>query len=497
MIRRVRRFAHAPAPRKRAVLVAPGDALQLNLSQRDIPDVTSITLPTGVPDTQPSSTSDNVAGGSAAAAENARNTQKAQPNPKTTSAPKGQATHQAPPSKTTAGGSDSDCTPSPSKSMPPSATWTTCNYVTKDGQLNPDVRLLNGVIAIVDVTQSVLWNVVASVLAGTSDTAQTAVQFMQDFFLDDKTGMHPRVAYGQVIRGPGQQVGEFLGVIDLRGMVKIANAIQIMRAAGTSAWTSTLDAQMVAWTQQYVKWLQSSSIGQTALSAPNNHGSFATNQLAAMNILDQNHDDAAAALNAYFKKQFQDQIAASGEQPFEAVRTRPYHYRCFNLEAMITNAKLGDQLGLNFWTAKSKHGATIKDALDFTLRQNPGKEDVSDIFPHVAAIAAAYGDADGKYAAFLKRADDSYLTASYYYYDQAAALTQAPSTGPKAKGKSVTDSLAPTPTNSGLPFATPTIPWACPAAFATTTQVQLDDSVYVTCDELKHLYGYTDKAKNV
>ncbi|KAH8108431.1 hypothetical protein DFH11DRAFT_1881891 [Phellopilus nigrolimitatus] len=98
------RFAHAPAPRKRAVLVAPGDTLQLNLSQRDIPDVTSVTLPTGVPDTQPSSTSNNVAGGSAAAAENARNTQKAQPNPKTTSAPKGQATHQAPPSKTTAGG---------------------------------------------------------------------------------------------------------------------------------------------------------------------------------------------------------------------------------------------------------------------------------------------------------------------------------------------------------------------------------------------------------
>ncbi|KAH8113011.1 hypothetical protein DFH11DRAFT_356670 [Phellopilus nigrolimitatus] len=110
MIRSVRRFAHAPAPRKRAVLVAPGDTLQLNLSQRDIPDVTSVTLPTGVPDTQPSSTSDNVAGGSAAAAENARNTQKAQPNSKTTSAPKGQATHQAPPSKTTAGGSDSDCT---------------------------------------------------------------------------------------------------------------------------------------------------------------------------------------------------------------------------------------------------------------------------------------------------------------------------------------------------------------------------------------------------
>ena len=46
---------------------------------------------------------------------------------------------------------------------------------------------------------------------------------------------------------------------------------------------------------------------------------------------------ATTTLSSYFKKQFLDQIAASGEQPFEAVRTRPYHYRAFNLEAMIVS----------------------------------------------------------------------------------------------------------------------------------------------------------------
>lgn len=50
-------------------------------------------------------------------------------------------------------------------------------------------------------------------------------------------------------------------------------------------------------------------------------------------------DDVAAAkiLQVYFATQFIDQVAKSGEQPFEAVRTRPYHYRCFNLEAMIVS----------------------------------------------------------------------------------------------------------------------------------------------------------------
>ena len=49
---------------------------------------------------------------------------------------------------------------------------------------------------------------------------------------------------------------------------------------------------------------------------------------------------AASALDNFFKKQFLDQVAASGEQPFEAVRTRPYHYRCFNLEALIVSPSI-------------------------------------------------------------------------------------------------------------------------------------------------------------
>ena len=50
---------------------------------------------------------------------------------------------------------------------------------------------------------------------------------------------------------------------------------------------------------------------------------------------------------------------------------------------------MGDQLGMNLWTAKSKYGATIQTALDFTMNVNPKGEDISDIIPHVAAVAAA------------------------------------------------------------------------------------------------------------
>ncbi len=57
--------------------------------------------------------------------------------------------------------------------------------------------------------------------------------------------------------------------------------------------------------------------------------------MAALLILSGDRALALNTLRHYFQNQFLDQIAASGEQPFEAIRTRPIHYRAFNLEAMI------------------------------------------------------------------------------------------------------------------------------------------------------------------
>lgn len=53
--------------------------------------------------------------------------------------------------------------------------------------------------------------------------------------------------------------------------------------------------------------------------------------------------DEGAALNAvqaYFAGPFKEQIVSSGEQPFESTRTRAYHYRAFNLEAMMVRTGL-------------------------------------------------------------------------------------------------------------------------------------------------------------
>lgn len=80
--------------------------------------------------------------------------------------------------------------------------------------------------------------------------------------------MSPALKYGQLIRGPGQNKGQFLGVLDFRGMVKVVNAIQLLKATDSPDWTATRDKNMNAWTQQYITFLQNDSIGKEAQQAP-------------------------------------------------------------------------------------------------------------------------------------------------------------------------------------------------------------------------------------
>ncbi|KAJ7107625.1 chondroitin AC/alginate lyase [Mycena crocata] len=373
------------------------------------------------------------------------------------------------------------CTPSPTKPMPASATWTTCPYVVRDGKVNPDVRTLNGPSAINAASQSILDNAVCCALQGTTADAccQNVLRFIDAFFLTPATRMSPNMNFGQIVRGPGSssKQGTFTGLVDMRGVVKVVNGISMIKAAGIPDWKSR-DKVMGDWFENYTSWLTSSELGKSTADKANNHATFYVCQLTAVKIAIGDTKGAINVLKTFVKNQFQNQIAASGEQPFESVRTRPFHYRCFNMEALITAAKLGDQLGIDLWTARSRYGASIKDALDFTMGVDPKDEDVTVIIPHVAAVAAAYGDPTGKYDAFIRRNMPGYQKKSFWFYDQSDALTNAPAVQRKQKrvdGEST----------AGV------IPFECPPTELLPNGkqgYQLDDDIFVTCNQLRPSY---------
>ncbi|EJU01866.1 chondroitin AC/alginate lyase [Dacryopinax primogenitus] len=402
--------------------------------------------------------------------------------------------------------SSGSCTPSPTKSLAPSATWTTCPYKTKDGQVNPDVRQLNGVNAIQAVAQAVLYNAITFVLAGGSQYTRSATSIINTFFLDSKTGMNPNLNYGQLVRGPGHQQGQFMGVLDFRGMVKIVNGILMLRSTKNSDWTSSIDSAMTTWTKSYLQWIQTSNIGVAASKATNNHGTFWHAQAAALQILVGDEVGARQTIKNFFTGAFQDQIAASGEQPWEAARKgRSFHYRAFNLEALFTIGKLADQLGLNVWVLKTKSGATIQDAVDYTMTVPPdANDDTAELAPHVAAASAVYGDPKGTYAKFLARVDSSYKQQSYWYYDQPSAFTYSSAVKTSRRRFLPRDdfeaydlaSIYPsclTVDNGTRSCTDPASPadvtdYYKPEVFYSVDLVQLDDAVFVSWDDIRQYY---------
>lgn len=99
---------------------------------------------------------------------------------------------------------------------------------------------------------------------------------------------------------------------------------------------------------------------------------------------------------------------------------------------MITAAKLADNLSLNMWSAKTSKGATIQDALDYTMTLDPGEEDVTELAPWVAAVAAAYGDPAGKYEKWLRNKEntgDEGKVQSWRFYNDVYAFYSSPARG--------------------------------------------------------------------
>jgi hypothetical protein len=148
--------------------------------------------------------------------------------------------------------------------------WTLCPYIGRDGQVNPDVRTLHGPAAINTFSQAVFGIAVGFALRDEPSLSEKFASFMETLFVNATTKMNPNVAFGQVVRGPGGSgsLGSFTGLLDLRGLVKVVNAVMIMESKQSPHWTSGLANAMTSWAGEYLQWLFSSKIAQFAASRP-------------------------------------------------------------------------------------------------------------------------------------------------------------------------------------------------------------------------------------
>ncbi|KAF7978766.1 hypothetical protein HWV62_44800 [Athelia sp. TMB] len=286
--------------------------------------------------------------------------------------------------------------------LTPEQVWVQCDYVYRDGQFNPDRLLVNNTGQFEAMSDAVFYNTLAWVLTGSSNYSVNAAHFLNTWFLDPFTGMTPNLQYAQMSRGPTGQIGAHTGVLDLKQMTKITSAILILRGGNSPDWTTSLDTQMNNWTTHYIDWLTTSPIAYQEWTATNNHGTYFYNQLSSLQLLIGDKQAAINSTQFYFDNLYQTQINSTGDQ---------------------VNAKIAKYLGLDMWNKTTAGGTTIKDALDLTMtvtniNTTDGDGPIWELYPSVAAVGAAYGDPDNKYASFLANADKQYPVQPYFLLNQ-------------------------------------------------------------------------------
>lgn len=91
--------------------------------------------------------------------------------------------------------------------------WTTCPYKVRDGEFNPDFRLVNNTGDFWAVSDAIFYNALSWAINGSETFATNTAHFIDVWFVNKDTKMNPNLNYGQTIRGPGKQVGGHTGLL--------------------------------------------------------------------------------------------------------------------------------------------------------------------------------------------------------------------------------------------------------------------------------------------
>lgn len=95
----------------------------------------------------------------------------------------------------------------------PLTVYTQCKYVSRDGQFNPDVRLVNDTGDFQTMSDAILYNTLAWVINGSDVYMNNAVHYIDTWFISPNTFMYPNLDFAQGVRGVGGNNGSHTGVL--------------------------------------------------------------------------------------------------------------------------------------------------------------------------------------------------------------------------------------------------------------------------------------------
>jgi len=97
--------------------------------------------------------------------------------------------------------------------LTPLTVYTQCEYVSRDGQFNPDVRLVNDTGDFQTMSDAILYNTLAWVINGSDVYMNNAVHYIDTWFINPDTLMYPNLDFAQGRRGVDGTNGSHTGVL--------------------------------------------------------------------------------------------------------------------------------------------------------------------------------------------------------------------------------------------------------------------------------------------
>lgn len=231
-------------------------------------------------------------------------------------------------------------------------------YINRDGLTNPD-NFLEHRKAMVRFSQIIGALASAYKLMGDEKYVKQAIVHLKAWFINSETLMNPNLWFAQAVKG--KVTGRNYGIIDTIHLMEVAQGILVMENA-TALNAETLN-KLKQWFADYTLWLNTSKPGLEEKNVKNNHATCWAMQVASFAKLCNDTAMLDSCRIRFKTVLLPNQMGVDGSFPLEMVRTKPYGYSIFNLDAITMLCQILSIPKDNLWDYETPDGKSIKKGI--------------------------------------------------------------------------------------------------------------------------------------
>jgi hypothetical protein len=234
-------------------------------------------------------------------------------------------------------------------------------FIRRDGERNPQAGIdRNQLGGLINATSrlSLAWY-----FTGDEKYAERAAYLLKVWFIEPETKMNPSLEFAQSI--PGITTGRGIGIIDVRGMFTLVDAITLLDNSGAIDPDDL--AQIKGWFSDLFNWLTTSKNGKDEDDYKNNHSVAYDVIVSSIARFLGDDEYVAAKISEMPARRIDPMIKSDGSQPEELIRTNAFGYSVSNLSNFFDAGEIGLKAGVDIFVYINPEGGSLRGALDFLV----------------------------------------------------------------------------------------------------------------------------------